>query len=136
MSDLALSDRQPPQSLEAEKGVLGSVLRDNAVLSDILGILRPDNFYYDSHQKIFQAIVELYNLAKPVDAVLLFEALKQRKQLDDFGGSKEAAHYIAELWDGAPTAANAEYYANIVREKAVVRNLIHAHTELLRDAYD
>ncbi len=132
MSDLALSDRQPPQSLEAEKGVLGSVLRDNAVLSDVLGILRPDNFYYDAHQKIFQAIVDLYNLAKPVDAVLLFETMKKRKELEDIGG----APYIAELWDAAPTAANAEYYANIVREKAVVRNLIHAHTELLRDAYD
>ena len=132
MSDLNLADRQPPQSMEAEKGVLGSVLRENAVLSNVLGILRPDNFYYDAHQKIFEAIVDLYNLAKPVDAVLLFETLKKRKQIEDIGG----AAYIAELWDAAPTAANAEYYANIVREKAVVRNLIHAHTELLRDAYD
>ncbi|CAN5623110.1 replicative DNA helicase [soil metagenome] len=132
MSDLNLADRQPPQSKEAEQGVLGSVLRDNAVLSDVLGILRPDNFYYDAHQKIFEAIVELYNAAKPVDAVILFENLKKKKQIDDVGG----ASYIAELWDAAPTAANAEYYANIVREKAVVRNLIHAHTELLRDSYD
>jgi replicative DNA helicase len=132
MTEPNLAERQAPQSQEAEKCVLGSVLRDNAVLSDILGILRPDNFYYDAHQKIFQAIVELYNLAKPVDAVLLYETLKKKKQAEDVGGPA----YIAELWDAAPTAANAEYYANIVREKAVVRNLIHAHTELLRDAYD
>jgi replicative DNA helicase len=132
MSDLNLSDRQVPHSKEAEQGVLGSVLRENAVLSDVLGILRPDNFYLDAHQKIFETIVELYNKAKPVDAVILFEVLKKKKQIDDIGGPG----YIAELWDAAPTAANATYYANIVREKAVVRNLIHAHTELLRDAYD
>lgn len=132
MSDHLPPDRLPPQSKEAEMGVIGSVLRDNAVLSEILQVIRPDNFYYDAHQKIFQAIIDLYNEAKPVDTVILFEELKKRKQLDDVGG----VAYIAELWDAAPTAANAEYYARIVREKAIVRNLIHASTELLRDAYD
>jgi replicative DNA helicase len=132
MSDLNLSDRVPPQSREAEMSVLGSVLRENSVLSDVLGILRPDNFYLDAHQKIFEIIVELYNQAKPVDAVILYEQLVKKKLTADIGG----AAYIAELLDSAPTAANAEYYANIVREKAVVRNLIAAHTELLRDAYN
>ncbi len=131
-ADLIPPDRLPPQSREAEKGVLGSVLRDNAVLSDVLQIIRPDNFYFDAHQKVFQAIIDLYDEGKPVDTVILFETLKQRKQLDDVGG----VAYLAELWDAAPTAANAEYYAKIVREKAIVRNLIHASTELLRDAYD
>jgi len=131
-ADLITPDRLPPQSREAEKGVIGSVLRDNAVLSDILNVIRPDNFYFDAHQKIFQAIIELYNDGKPVDTVILFETLRQRKQLEDVGG----AEYLADLWDSAPTAANAEYYARIVRDKAVVRNLIHASTELLRDAYD
>lgn len=131
MSD-AMLDRLPPQSREAEMGVIGSVLRDNQVINDLLNIIRPENFYFDAHQKIFQAVIDLYNDGKPVDPPILFETLKSRKQLEDVGG----ASYIAELWDAAPTAANAEYYARIVRDKAVVRNLIHANTELLRDAYD
>lgn len=132
MSADLMHDRLPPQSREAEMGVIGSVIRDNAVLNDLLNVIRPENFYFDAHQKIFQAIIDLYNEGKPVDPAILFEALKSRKQLEDVGG----AVYIAELWDAAPTAANAEYYARIVRDKALVRNLIHANTELLRDAYD
>lgn len=126
------AERLPPQSKEAEMGVIGSVLRDNMVLSDILNIIRPDNFYYDSHRKVFQAIIDLYQDGKPVDTVILFDVLKSRKQLEDVGG----AMYLSDLWDAAPTAANAEYYARIVREKAIVRNLIHTNNELLRDAYD
>ena len=125
-------DRLPPQSREAEMGVIGSVLRDNGALNDLLNIIRPENFYFDAHQKLFQAVIDIYNDGKPVDLTILFETLKQRKQVEDVGG----AAYLAELWDAAPTAANAEYYARIVRDKAVVRNLIHANTELLRDAYD
>lgn len=130
-ADLPL-DRLPPQSREAEMGVIGSVLRDNQILNDILNVIRPENFYFDAHQKIFRAILDIYNDGKPVDLTILFETLKQRKQLEDVGG----AQYLGDLWDVAPTAANAEYYARIVRDKAVVRNLIHANTELLRDAYD
>ena len=126
------ADRLPPQSKEAEQGVIGAVLRDNTALSEVLQILRPDNFYFDAHQKVFQAIVDMYQEGKPVDTLLLFDVLKTRKQLDDVGG----AEYLGELWDGAPTSANAEYYARIVREKAIVRNLIHTNNELLRDAYD
>lgn len=132
MPDPLVADRLPPQSKEAEQGVLGSVLRDNAVLSDVLQIIRPENFYYDGHQKVFNAVKDLYADGKPVDLVILHERLKQLKHLEDVGG----AEYIADLWDAAPTAANAEYYAKIVREKALVRGLIHTMTELLRDAYD
>ena len=132
MSAELSSDRLPPQSREAEKSVLGSVLRDNQVLSELLQIIRADNFYFDAHQKIFQLILDLYNEGKPVDLVILHEGLKARKHLEDVGG----VAYLTELWDFAPTAANAEYYAHIVRDKALVRNLIHTSTELLRDAYD
>jgi replicative DNA helicase len=126
------ADRLPPQSREAEKGVLGSILRDNTVLNDVQKFLRVENFYFDAHQKIYQAINDCYNDGKPVDLVILHETLKGRKQLEDVGG----VPYLAELWEAAPTAANAEYYAQIVRDKAIVRNLIHTSTELLRDAYD
>ncbi len=132
MSADLMHDRMPPQSREAEMGVIGSVLRDNQVINDLLNVITADNFYFDAHQKIFQAVVDIYNDGKPADVTILFETLKQRKQLEDVGG----AVYLAELFDAAPTAANAEYYARIVRDKAVVRNLIHANTELLRDAYD
>ncbi len=126
------TDRLPPQSREAERCVLGSLLRDNGVIGDVLQVIREENFYADAHQKIFNAIVTLYDRGQPVDMVLLAELLKERQQIEDVGGYA----YLGELWDAAPTAANAEYYARIVREKAVVRHLIHASTEILRDSYD
>src|SRR5437867_3283103 len=125
-------DRLPPQSREAERCVLGSMLRENGVIGDVLQTLRTENFYADAHQKIFQAIVALYDKGHPVDLVTLAELLKDRKHIEDVGGYA----YLGELWDAAPTAANAEYYARIVRDKAIVRHLIHAGTEILRDAYD
>jgi replicative DNA helicase len=131
-SDPREIDRLPPHSAEAERSVLGSMLRDNGVIGDVVQIIRPDNFYADAHQKIFLAIIGLYERGHPVDLVLLADWLKEQKYIEDVGGYG----YLAELWDAAPTAANAEYYARIVREKAIVRHLIHAGTEVLRDAYD
>jgi len=122
----------PPQSKEAEQCVLGSMLRDNVVIGDVLQILRPDNFYLDAHQKICQAVTALYDQGHPVDLVVLAEELKTRKQIEDIGGYG----YLGQLWDAAPTAANAEYYARIVRDKAIIRHLIHSSNEILRDAYD
>jgi replicative DNA helicase len=125
-------DRLPPQSRDAERSVLGSMLRDNGVIGDVLQIVREENFYYDAHQKIFKGIIVLYDRGHPVDLVMLAELLKEQKQIEDVGGYG----YLGELWDAAPTAANAEYYARIVRDKAIVRHLIHASTEILRDSYD
>jgi replicative DNA helicase len=129
-----LAGRLPPQSLEAERSVLGSMLRDNSVIGDVMQIItHPDAFYQDAHQKIFEAITRnLYDQGHPVDLVTLAEKLREKKQLEDCG----KAAYLAELWDAAPTAANAEYYARIVRDRAIVRNLIHVSTEILRDAYE
>src|SRR5262249_46791831 len=98
------AERLPPQSREAERCVLGSMLRDNAVIGDILQILRTDNFYLDAHQKIFDAIVALYDKGHPVDLIMLAEVLKDRKQIEDVGNYG----YLGELWEAAPTAANAE----------------------------
>src|SRR5947209_15478872 len=125
-------ERLPPQSRDAERCVLGSMLRDNGVMGDVLQILREENFYVDAHQKIFKAITSLYDRGHPVDLVVLAELLREQKQIEDIGGYG----YLGELWEAAPTAANAEYYARIVRDKALVRHLIHAGTEILRDAYD
>src|SRR5262245_52597423 len=120
-SDQGGTERLPPQSREAERSVLGSMLRDNGVTGDRLQIIRYHNIYNDSHQTIFQAISALYDRGHPVDLVMLAELLKDQQQIEDVGGYG----YLAELCDAAPTAANAEYYARIVRDKAIVRNLIH-----------
>jgi replicative DNA helicase len=133
MADQGGLDRLPPHSKEAERSVLGSCLRDNNVIDDLVQVIRPDNFYLDAHQKIFQTMLTLReDRSHPVDLVTLAELLKQQKMIEEIGGYK----YLAELWDAAPTAANAVYYAKIVRDKALVRQLIHAGTEILRDAYD
>jgi replicative DNA helicase len=125
-------NRLPPQSREAERCVLGSMLRDNMVVSDVVNLVSRDNFYVDAHQKVFDAITRLHNDGLPVDLVVLAEYLTAHKQIEDVGGYA----YLAELWDASPTAANAEYYAKIVRDKAIIRSLIHAGNEILRDAYD
>ena len=131
-SDTPTPDRLPPRSQEAERAVLGSMLRDNNVIGDVVQIVRADSFYEDAHQKLFQAIVGMYDKGDPVELVSLGEALIQLKQVEDVGGFA----YLAQLWDATPTAANAEYYAKIVRDRSMVRSLIHASTEILRDAYD
>jgi replicative DNA helicase len=132
MSEPEGPDRLPPQNRDAERSVLGSILRDNDVLDDVVQIVRTANFYTDAHQKIFDACVKLRDRGEAIDTVTLAEFLKQLQQLEDVGSYP----YLAELWDAAPTAANAVYYARIVRDKGLVRNLIHASTEILRDAYD
>jgi replicative DNA helicase len=127
------SDRLPPYSKQAEQSVLGSMLRDNNVINDVLQIFRDSSYFYtDAHQKIFQGIITLYDKAHPVDVVTLYEWLSEQKYLEDIGGHA----YLGELWDAAPTAANAVYYARIVRDKGMVRSLIHATTDILRDSYD
>jgi replicative DNA helicase len=125
-------DRLPPYNRDAERSVLGSMLRDNRVVNAVVQIVQAEFFYTDAHQKIYQGIVTLTDSSKPADLVTLAEWLNEKKFIEDVGGYA----YLAELWDAAPTAANAEYYARIVRDKGVVRNLIHASTEILRDAYD
>jgi replicative DNA helicase len=108
------------------------MLRENSVIGDLVQIIRAENFYQDANQRIFKAMTVLYDKGHPVDLVTLANQLQAEKEIDDVGGYA----YLAELWDAAPTAANAEYYARIVREKAIVRGLINTCTEILRDAYD
>lgn len=124
-------DRVPPHNLDAEKGVIGSLLLDPLLCDEIVLILRADDFYSDAHQKLFRHIVELHEQGKRVDALLLIERLKQAGELDDVGGLA----YLYEV-SQVPTAANALFYAHIVADKATLRSLIRASTEILRDAYD
>lgn len=132
MSADPMLDRLPPHNRDAERGVLGGILRDPDTLATVQQIIRTENFYFDQHQKIFQALSDLENDHQPLDLVLLHERLRKYKQLDDVGG----VPYLTELWESVPTGANAEYHAKLVRDAAMIRSLIHSGNEILRDAYD
>lgn len=122
----------PPHSEQAERGVLGSMLRDNSTIPDVLQIFKDEsNFYKDAHRKIFLAFKALFDRGHPADLITLGEELKVAGWLADVGG----LDYLAQLLEEVPTAAHAEYYARIVRDKAILRNLITASNENLRDAY-
>jgi hypothetical protein len=127
-----VAERLPPHNLEAERAVLGSMLRDNACIEGMREVLGADSFYTDAHQKIYRAVVALHERGGAVDLVLLSDELKSREQINDVGGYG----YLGELWGAAPTAANVEHYARAVREREQQRDLIHLATELLRDSYD
>lgn len=122
----------PPQNLEAEQAVLGGMLIDNDAINRVVEVVSPDDFYRDSHQKIFGAIIELYNKNEPSDLVTLTDTLKARGELESVGG----ASYLAALVDGVPTAANVTSYSKIVREKAVLRQLITGATDIVSRGYE
>lgn len=127
-----LSDRVPPQDLDAERSVLGSVLLANDVLDDVISVIQSRHFYSDPHQKIFQAIHDMYEDGiRGIDAVTLGHELQKRGELEAVGGPA----YLVQILETVPHAAHAEYYAKIVREKWLQRSLIDACTESLREAY-
>jgi replicative DNA helicase len=107
------------------------MLRDVGVIADVVQSVREESFYFDAHRKIFRGIIAHFDKGQQPDLVILAEWLKEQKFLEDVGGYS----YLAELWDAAPTAANATHYAAIVRDKAIIRNLIHASTEILKESY-
>ncbi|MFO0958040.1 MAG: replicative DNA helicase [Isosphaeraceae bacterium] len=127
----SLTDRLPPQNLEAEQGVLGSVLIDNDALHDIIPMLKVEDFYRDSHQILYKTIRELYDLGRPVDAITLSDELIRVGEFERIGGD-EALRTILE---SVPNAANGRYYAQIVRQKSISRDLIEGANEILRDGY-
>ncbi len=125
-------DQLPPQNLDAERGVLGSVLLMNEVLDEVADVVSADHFYVDAHQKIFTAIRQLYdNGIQGIDPVTLAEELDRHSQLDDVGGT----NYLHQLLESVPHAAHARYYAGIVRDKWVQRQLIFACNEILTECY-
>jgi replicative DNA helicase len=125
-------DRQPPRSHEAERAVLGSILLLPETCDDVALLIRPDDFFDPAHQTLFKNILGLHDKGRGIDPMLLVEQLKTSGELELVGGPA----YLAEIARAVPTAAHAEYYARIVREKAMVRSLIFSSTDILRDAYD
>jgi len=125
-------ERQLPRNLEAEKAVLGSILILPQVFDEVALIIRPCDFYDDANRTLFEHLLQMHDGGHQLDPMLLVERLRSADQYESIGG----AAYIAELGGVVPTAAHAEYYAKIVADKAVLRSLIHAGTDILHDAYD
>jgi replicative DNA helicase len=127
-------ERLPPHNRDAERSILGSMLRDNRVIPEVMQRVRAEDFYVFGHQKIFEAMATLaVEQGKSADYITLGDWLTEKKFLEDAGGHG----YLVDLWDAAPgSAGNARHYADIVRQKAIVRNLIHACNDLSQQAYE
>ncbi|MFC5450619.1 replicative DNA helicase [Paenibacillus aestuarii] len=124
-------DRVPPQNIEAEQAVLGAILIQSEALITAMERVTSDDFYRGSHQRIFEAIVELAEEQEPVDLITLTARLQDKQQLEEVGG----VTYLSQLANAVPTAANIDYYAAIVEEKSMLRRLIRTATQIVSDGY-
>ncbi|KQC08883.1 MAG: replicative DNA helicase [Smithella sp. SDB] len=122
----------PPQNIEAEQSILGSILLENSAINAVQEILSPGDFYSEAHKKIFNAIVELSEKNEPIDLITLSNALKDKNLLNAIGG----ATYLASLVDNIPSAANVANYSRIVKEKAILRGLIGSATEIIESCFE
>ncbi len=128
----AYRDRRPPYSEEAEQAVLGAMLMDADAVLRAAELVDDTMFYREGHRRIFRALVALSERGEVVDSLLLAEELKRRGELDASGGKD----YLGVLLDAVSTAANVEYHARIVREKALLRRLIETSTSIVADAFE
>ncbi|MFH1782046.1 MAG: replicative DNA helicase [Candidatus Omnitrophota bacterium] len=124
-------EKMPPQNLEAEMAVLGSMLIEEHAIADAIEFLESTSFYSDKNRKVFESILKLYAENKAVDILTLTEELKRIKELENVG-----ATYITNLTTVVPTAANIKHYASIVKEKSILRNLISTATSIISESYD
>jgi len=132
MSESTDIRKVPPQNLEAERAVLGAILMDNETVYTVMEILEPPAFYQPSHRLIFSTMLDLSERGEPIDIVTLVDRLRSAGSLDKAGGPD----YIPTLADEVPTSAGVANYAKIVKEKAVLRNLIETSTEIVQDCFD
>ena len=127
-----MATRKMPQNLEAEMSVLGVAFLNKTALEKVCEEITSDMFYSEENKKIFEAIKDLYTEQIPIDVTTITEQLDKKKNLNAVGGIE----YISEVIDSVATAANVDYYINIVREKATLRSLIDTATEIVTDAYE
>lgn len=125
-------DRMPPQSIEAEQAVLGSLMVSSDGITRVVDVLKPEYFYRKAHQVIFAAMMDLYEKNEPIDILTISQFLKDEDKLDHVGGRQ----YITDLALAVATTANLEYYAKTVEEKALLRQLIKAGTEIVQSSYE
>ena len=113
-------DRLPPQNIEAEQSVLGAIILDNDALPRALDMVSPDDFYRDSHRRLYEAMLGLFDRNEPIDVITITDYLNRKGQLEAVGGIS----YLSELAAFVPTSANIRYHAKIIREKALLRALV------------
>jgi replicative DNA helicase len=127
-----VTGKVPPQNIEAERAVLGSMLIDKEAVITSAEILKYTDFYRESHQKIFEVMIDLYNANEPVDLITLSDELRKRNSLEMVGGLT----YLAELAGSIPTAANIAHHCRIVEEKSLLRHLIQTATNIVSLSYE
>lgn len=132
MSIAASLDRIPPQNLDAEQGVLGSMLLDRDAIARVVELIRAEDFYRDAHRRIFESMTDLFERGEPVDLITVTDRLRDKAQLDDVGG----AAYVTSLLNAVPTAANVEHYSRIVLQKSMLRQLISAGTQIAQMGFE
>ena len=125
MNEEQLMNRQPPQSLEAEQSVLGSILIDSRCVADIVGIVRPEDFFLDQNREIYETVYTMFNFSETIDPVTVMEKMRQLGVYHE-----NTRDYIQQLMEITPTAANAVRYAGIVKDKAMLRGLADASTDI------
>ena len=131
-TEVALKDKALPHNADAERTVLGAVLVDNAAFNSAAEVLARDDFYRESHRRIFDAMAALAERSQPIDLVTLKDELIRGSALEAVGG----AAYLASLVDGVPRITNVEQWSRIIKEKAVLRNLIHAGNRIVHSAFE
>jgi replicative DNA helicase len=124
-------DRTPPQDIAAEQAVLGGMLLSKDAIADVVEVLRGHDFYRPAHETIYEAILDLYGRGEPADPLTVADQLQKNNELGRVGG----APYLHTLVNYVPTAANAGYYADIVRERAILRRLVEAGTRIVQMGY-
>jgi replicative DNA helicase len=122
----------PPQNIEAEQMVLGAIMIENDAMNKVVELLSPEDFYKDAHRRIFKVMLDMFESGEAIDLVTLPDALRGKVGLESVGG----ASYLASLVSMVPTAANIKNHARIVREKSVLRRLIHSATDIVTQSYD
>jgi len=127
-----MTERIPPQNAHAEQCVIGAMMLEREAVSKVIELLNPESFYKDVHRHIFTAITQLFSKGEPIDLVTVSGQLDKNKTLELVGGRV----YVTELANAVPTAANVEYYATIVNEKAILRSLIHVGTDMVSNAFN
>ncbi len=132
LATLPVADRQPPYAPEAEISVLGGMLIDGDAVARALEVVDDSMFYREANRRIFRAMARLFQRGQVIDPITVSEELKKTEERDSVGGLA----YLAELLDAVPTAANIEYHARIVRERALLRKLIEASSQIIRDSYE
>ena len=122
----------PPQALDLEEAVLGALMLEKDAVNAVVDILKPESFYRESHKEIYNAVLELFSRQEPIDILTVTDRLRKNGTLQLAGG----AYYITELTSKVNSAANIEYHARIITEKAIKRELIRVASEVHKEAYE